>query len=136
MQALAAIEAIVKRKDNMMGVEYELVNISKKERITFTHLAGSKRRELAGNPAQAAVTTWYLLTNQGDNIQFVSDSDNDWPFSVGKRGDQHDYPDKTFDVVSALIQQGILEDVGYLYQDEEEPETVFVKNIVNVWMDS
>jgi len=56
-----------------MGVEYTLVNNTKKERVSFFRMEGAKMRELAGNPAQAAVTTWYLLNNQGDDIQFVSD---------------------------------------------------------------
>ena len=119
-----------------MGVEYELVNFTKKERISYAHLAGSKMRELAGNPAQAAITTWYLINNQGDNIQFVSDTYDDWPFPEGKRGDQFSFSDKTFEIVSELIERGGLEDEGFLYQDEEEPDKIFVKNIVNVWMEN
>ena len=65
-----------------MGVEYILINETKKEQITFIHLNGSKKSELAGNAAQSAITTWYLLSNQGDQIQFVSDTYDDWPFQT------------------------------------------------------
>lgn len=116
-----------------MSAGYELVNQTKKERITYAHLEGSKARELAGNPCQASVTTWYLLKNQGDEIQFLSDTYDDWPFTSGKRGDQHSYPDKTFEVVNELIEQGILKDIGYAFQDEDEPETIYEKRIINVW---
>ena len=70
-----------------MGIEFELVNQTKKELISFCHLNGSKKRELAGGSAQSALVTWYLLQNQGDEIQFVSDSDSDWPFSEGRKCD-------------------------------------------------
>ncbi|WP_144394377.1 hypothetical protein [Pleionea sediminis] len=70
-----------------MGVEYILVNETKKEMVCFSHLNGSKMRELAGNAAQSAVVTWYLLNNRGDQIQFVSDTQDDWPFKTGCRDD-------------------------------------------------
>jgi len=118
-----------------MGAAYILVNNTKREKISFTHLEGSKPRELAGNPCQAAVTTWYLLKNQEDEIQFVSDTYDDWPFKTSNRDDTLAYVDKTFDVVEALIEQDILKDLGFEYIDKDEPETVFVRKIVNVWID-
>ena len=63
-----------------MGAEYILINETKKEMVSFAHLNGNKKRELAGNEAQSAMVTLYLLNNQGDQIQFVSDTHNDWPF--------------------------------------------------------
>ncbi len=64
-----------------MGVGYELINKSKKEVITFSHLPASKERELAGNPVTAAITTWYLLKNLGDMIQFIPDqSDEEYEY--------------------------------------------------------
>ena len=49
-----------------MGVTYELVNRTKKEVIFYSHIPAGKARELAGNPAAVAVTTWYMLQNRGE----------------------------------------------------------------------
>ena len=117
-----------------MGVQYELVNQTKKERITYAHLDGSKARELAGNPCQAAITAWYLLQNQGDEIQFVSDAYGEWPFRSEKDINCGEYPDKTDEVVEQLIEKGILKDIVYSFQDDDEPDSVYVRNIINVWM--
>lgn len=116
-----------------MGVEYTLVNETKKEMVSFSHLNGSKMRELAGNAAQSAIVTWYLLNNQGDQIQFVSDTYDDWPFKTGSRDKAWSYPDKTDEIVSELIKQEILRDNGMLHVDEDEPETVYTRDIINVW---
>jgi len=117
-----------------MGVLYTLVNQTKKETINFSHLPVGKMREIAGNPASAAVVAWYLLTNPGDDIQFVSDTYDDWPFISGKRDDYLNYPDKTEQLISILIKEGILQDSGFDYKDEEDPENVYVRAIKNVWM--
>lgn len=116
-----------------MGVQYYLVNQTKKEMITFAHLSGSKKRELAGNGPQSAIVTWYLLENQGDKIQFVSDTYNEWPFESGCIDDLSNYPDQTDQVVSDLIDQGVLEDNGMLFVDDEEPDRVYERDIKIVW---
>jgi len=116
-----------------MAVEYILVNQTKKEKVSFLHLPGAKKRELAGGVASSSVVTWYLLNNQGDDIQFVSDTYNDWPFSKGKREDITKYPDKTFEILEELIKEGILKDEGMSYIDEDEPDTVYIKRYINVW---
>lgn len=116
-----------------MGVQYILVNNSKKEKVSFIHLPGSKPRELAGNPECAAVATWYLLHSIGDDVQFVSDSYGEWPFKEGTRADLDDFVDVTNTVVEQLIDSEILEDAGFLYLDEDEPEKVYVKKYVNIW---
>lgn len=116
-----------------MGAEYVLVNETKKEQITFAHLNGSKKRELVGNSAQSSIVTWYLLKNQGDQIQFVSDAYDDWPFKTGNRKAAFSYPDRTEELVAELIEQGILEDKGFLHVDEDEPEKVYTRDIINVW---
>lgn len=116
-----------------MGVEYILVNQTKKEMISFSHLNGSKMRELAGNVAQSAIVTWYLLNNQGDEIQFVSDTNDDWPFKRGSRNEAFRFPDKTDELVETLIEKEILEDNGYLHQDEEDPDSIYTRDIINVW---
>lgn len=116
-----------------MGVEYVLINETKKEMISFKHLNGSKKRELAGNFAQSSIVTWYLLQNQGDQIQFVSDTYDDWPFKSGSRDKSFSYPDRTEQILKDLIDQEILKDSGYLYRDESDPENIYIKNITNVW---
>ena len=116
-----------------MGVQYELVNFSKSEKITFAHLNGNKKHELAGNPAQSSIVTWYLLNNQGCDIQFVSDSYDDWPFPSGNRSDLESYRDVTLPIIDELIAHNILKDNGVLFEDEHEPDKVFIKDIVNVW---
>lgn len=117
-----------------MSSEYILVNQTKKEVISFAHLNGAKARELAGNSAQSAIVTWYLLENQGDQIQFVTDSGEDWPFETGSKRESWLYPDKTNEIIDALILLGVLSDSGFLYVDEEEPDTVYVRDIKNVWV--
>lgn len=40
-----------------MGVGYVLVNYTKQEVVTYSHIPATKARELAGNPVSAAITT-------------------------------------------------------------------------------
>ena len=116
-----------------MGIEYTLVNETKKERIAFSNLNGNKKRELAGNAAQSAIVTWYLLNNQGDEIQFVSDGGVDWPFKSGSRDGSLEYQDRTDELLADLVENKILKDNGFLYVDGDEPEKVYVKDFINVW---
>jgi hypothetical protein len=116
-----------------MGVRYTLVNRTKKEELSFSHLLGSKMRELAGGAATSALVTWYLLKNQGDDIQFVSDTYEDWPFSKGKLEDLSSYQDRTEEYLKQLINEGILQDNGFEFRDEDEPDTVYIKDYENVW---
>ena len=73
-----------------MGVGYILVNQTKKQVIWFAKLPVNTMEEIAGNPASASIVTWYLFQNQGDAIQFVSDTYDEWPFSEGSREDLHE----------------------------------------------
>ena len=116
-----------------MGIGYILVNATKRERVSFAHVAASTSRELAGLPAAAAITTWYLLQHSGDQIAFVSDTYDDWPWGDGVRPDLSAYPDVTDQVVEGLIQVGILADDGRDVFDPSEP-AVYVRRLRNVWM--
>lgn len=118
-----------------MGISYILVNQTKKEKIDFTHLPVSTLKEIAGNPASSAIVAWYLANNQGDDIQFVSGTYDDWPFKSGKRNDDLNYPDKTEELIATLIDEGILKDVGIRYKDEDDPENIYIREIINVWLD-
>ena len=117
-----------------MSTGYELINQSKKEKISFYHLPVSTKNEIAGNPVSASIVSWYILNNQGDEIQFVSDTHDDWPFSSGVRGDHENYADQTELLITKLISLGILQDNGISYQDEDDPENVYIRAISNVWL--
>jgi hypothetical protein len=99
-----------------------LINKSKQEIIGFAHLPAGKARELAGNPVTAAITTWYLLQNSGDNILFAEEEHIEDGFA-----------DVTNHVIEILIQNGILQDNGIEVFDEEEPD-IYVRRLENVWM--
>ena len=108
-----------------MGTTYTLVNETKKECITYAHLPASGAREIAGCPAAASISTWYLLRNLGDTIRFVSDQD--------PMRDPSSYDEVTDQMVDQLISEGTLRDDGYIYQDEDDPEAIFVKQYTNIW---
>ncbi len=117
-----------------MGVGYSLVNHTKREVVDFAHIPASKKRELAGNPAASAITTWYLLENAGDDISFVSDTYEDWPFPEGSKEDMQSYPDVTDRIVDVLIANGILSDHGRSYVDPDDPDVVYERDLRNVWI--
>ncbi len=117
-----------------MGVGYSLVNHTKREVVGYLHVPASKARELAGHPAAAAITTWYLIENKGDDISFVSDTHDDWPFAEGSREDLKSYADATEKVIEELIEVGILEDRGKSFEDPEKPDSVFERDLQNVWV--
>lgn len=118
-----------------MGVGYILVNQTRREVIGFDRLPVSKARELAGNPVSAAITTWYLLQHRGEQIAFVSDTEDDWPFPTGSAVDFSGYNDVTDEVVRQLIEASILRDDGIAWVDQTEPESIYYRALTNVWME-
>ncbi|SET17766.1 hypothetical protein [Paenibacillus sp. NFR01] len=106
-----------------MGQGYVLVNQSKGEIISFSHLPASKARELTGNPVTAAMTTWYLLRNIGNQISFMEEEN----VPLG-------YCDVTNLVINDLIRNDIIEDRGIEVIDSNEPE-IFIRQLRNKWMD-
>lgn len=115
-----------------MGTCYTLVNVTKNEQVAFTNLPFSKGREIAGNPAGAAMVAWYLLRNPGDLIGFVGD-DIQSPFPGIGHAELVGFPDRTDEVLAELIQKGVLVDCGVLYMDGEDPGN-FCRDIRNAWM--
>ncbi|WLQ13547.1 hypothetical protein O5O45_27855 [Hahella aquimaris] len=103
-----------------MSVGYEHINQTKKERITFAHLPVSTQNEIVGHPVSATMVCWYLMNNIGDDIQFVSDTYDDWPFRSGQRKDYLAYPDRTDAIIATLVQEGVLQEDGVLYLDKDE----------------
>jgi len=118
-----------------MGVGYTLVNHTKKELIGFGHIPAKKARELAGNSVSAAIVTWYMLENLGDNIAFVSDTYDDWPFP-GERNELSMYDDVTDLVVTSLVNAEILVDERIAWADEDEPDVIYMRALRNKRMDS
>lgn len=106
-----------------MGQGYVLVNKSKRELISFAHLPASKARELSGNPVTAAMTTWYLLNNIGDQISFIEEEHI-----------ANDYCDVTNRLIDNLVASQIIEDHGIEMFDPSEPE-IFIRLLRNIWMD-
>lgn len=116
-----------KWEERRMPVGYILVNLTKKEQIVFAHLPVNKAREICGNPVSAAIVSWYLLRNSGDQILFLDDcSPKDIAFQALR--------EVTDQVITELIDQEILEDHGIAWQDEREPATVFIRDIRNRWL--
>jgi hypothetical protein len=115
-----------------MGVGYCLVNYTKKEWLVYLHIGAQKAFELTHNPVSAAITTWYLLQNSGDNISFVSDTYDDWPFPDGSQNDLKDYQEVTDRVVDEMIENGILIDEGRKVFCEDEPD-IYIRKLKTVW---
>lgn len=113
-----------------MSASYQLANLTRHERVSFEHVGAWKRSELCGNPAAAAITSWYLFHRIGDRIVFVPDEQVDGVTWVSIE----DWPDCTDQIVCELIDYGILADEGLRWQDEEESH-LYVRNLQNIWMD-
>jgi hypothetical protein len=116
-----------------MAEWYTLWNTTKRECLVFTHVGASTARELAGNPAASAITTWYLLKHPGDHILFA-------PFGevpeILRSADVNaqSFPDRTDEVIDSLIANKILKDFGFTFQDDDERDSVYVRDLRNVWM--
>ena len=117
-----------------MGTPYELVNITKKEIVSFFRIPASKARELAGNPVSSAITTWYLLTHLGDQITFMSTQEPIWPLESGSIRDVDEFTDVTDQIVEELIQNKILVDEGKVFYFDDEPE-IYDRKLRNIWME-
>jgi len=112
-----------------MGVGYFLVNLSKHEQITFAHLPVNTAKEICGNPVSAAIVSWYLIQHVNDSIRFVEDN-------TSRAMEYSKYPDQTDECIKELIDVKILEDRGFAWRDKDEPETVFIREVRNCWLDA
>jgi len=95
----------------------------------FLHIPVSSMCEIQRNPVSAHIVGWYKAQHPSDDIEFVSDTYDDWPFSVGSIGDLKDYEEITASVVNTLINLGAILDNGIAWQDEDEPNTVFIRDL-------
>ena len=112
-----------------MPVGYSLVNYSKKEKIIFLHLPVNTMNEIMENDASNLIVRFYKQQNAGDEIDFVSDTYNDWPFSGGDKSEITTYKEITEEIVSALLRKGLIVDLGIEYQDEDEPDNIYIRKL-------
>ncbi|TGL61368.1 hypothetical protein [Leptospira sarikeiensis] len=112
-----------------MNIGYILINTTKKEIIHFLHVPVITDREITASPVGAAISTWYLLKNSGDQIGFIPDNvdelSDDWPFKDISSKEIDSYEEVTDRVISDLIENQILEDQGIDILDPSEPELYY-----------
>ena len=116
-----------------MGVQFELINLDKKELISFSGIGvGGKLRELSGMIITGNIVTWYLLHNIGDRISFINDTEgaqvlfgNSYSLTDFSRFD-----DVTLRTINELIEVEILQSTGAgkINEEGEIPNMTF-KNI-------
>ena len=111
---------------------YTLWNATKRERVSFVHVSASSAREIAGQPAAAAIVAWYLVKNPGDEISMLPEGSYP-PSLVAASVNPLNLPDRTNHYVELLIAEGILKDEGFLSRDEDEPASIHVRDLRNVW---
>jgi hypothetical protein len=117
-----------------MGEMCSIFNATKKEQISFDHIDASTPRECAGNSASSAIIAWYLSTNRGDRITFIGDYDDTENLPFGLSSEEiYSWPDKTNEIVDALIENKILEDHGKNYEDVDDPENIYIRDLRNCW---
>lgn len=117
-----------------MGVGYSLVNIDKKQQISFNRVdTGTKLRELSGTVIASTIVTYYLLSNLGDRIGFLIDTDD--IFIVCGQNYELDYftdfVDVTEKVIEELIEKEIIKDRGIIWIDKED--NLFYRDLINIW---
>ncbi|HYG14313.1 MAG TPA: hypothetical protein VEC12_01070 [Bacteroidia bacterium] len=117
-----------------MGTWHILINIDKKEKISFSNVdTGLKLRELSGTAIAGSIVTCYLLNNVGDKITFINDSDEEF-FLFGEKYKSNSftaYREVTDEIVSLLLEQGVYKQEGIIIVDKED--NLFYKNLVNIW---
>lgn len=117
-----------------MGVGHILVNIDKKQQVGFYNVdTGTKLRELSGTVIASTIVTYYLLTNTGDRIGFINDTEDS--FIVCGKNYKSDYfinfVDVTENIIEELIEEGIIKDNGILWIDKEN--NLFNRDLINIW---
>ncbi|MBD5779927.1 hypothetical protein IEN85_10545 [Pelagicoccus sp. NFK12] len=115
-----------------MGTYHTLVNLTKKETLSFAKVSGMKAREITGNPASSAMVTWYMLKNSGDRIGFMPD-DGTNPFVDVDPIEIQDFEEKEEEIIDELLREGILVDCGSTYLDDDDP-SIFSRDLRNGWM--
>lgn len=117
-----------------MGMGYILVNIDKKQQVGFYNVnTGTKLRELSGTIIASTIVTYYLLTNSGDRIGFINDTQDS--FIICGQNYKSDYfvgfADVTDKIIEELIKEEIIKDNGIIWIDEED--NLFDRDLINIW---
>ena len=119
-------------KDMENEESYLLVNFTKKEFVMFKFSDGTAKA-LAGDPAAAAVITWYFLNNLGDHVSLISESFIGWPASIDRK-DFGSYREVEDEVIDSLLSSGILIDDGTeTYTDEDLGIERSRRILRNIW---
>jgi len=120
-----------------VALQYELVNATKRERLSLSALPGRTKHDIAGNPAAAAIVAWYMMEHPRDRITFVTDDIADahpaWPLRGVTRAELERYRDVTVDVITTLVAAGILEERGRGFVETADRGRVVVRDLRNVW---
>ena len=116
-----------------MGAMYDLYNFTKRERVGCHRLGATTRNEHLYKSACGAVVLWYLFGHAGDKLAFVSDYDaqagREFFGEVTSYAMLAEFVDKTDETVASAIEAKVLEDHGFLFRDEDEPDTVYVRDL-------
>lgn len=117
-----------------MGAWYILVNMDKREIINFYQInTGMKLRELSGTVIASTIVTYYMLTNIGDRIGFIDDTN----YILNVCGEYYKpeyfdgFTDVTDRIVENLIRDEIIKDNGIIWVNKED--NLFVKDLLNIW---
>ena len=100
----------------LKGICLQLVNATRREKLSFEHLGLGKRWEWTLNAPAAAAATLYLVEHSGDEIAFVGDAGG-WPFRTGSRDDLPAYRDVTREVLVRIADTGALGRLAGLQSD-------------------
>ncbi len=117
-----------------MAKGYRLVNLDKKHQIGFYNVnTGTKLRELSGTVIASTMVTYYLLTNLGNRIGFINDTEDHF-IVCGQNYKSDffvDFIDITDKIIEELIEKEIIEDNGIVWIDQDE--NLFYRNLTNIW---
>ncbi len=97
--------------------------------ITFLNLPVNTMNEIMGNEVSSLIVRWYKDQNTNDEIDLISDTYDDWPFSGGDRSEMASYKEITEETLFILIKKGLVKDLGIEWQDEDEPDTVYIRKL-------
>ena len=117
-----------------MGVGYYLANIDKKQIIHFYKVdSGNKVLELSGTVIASTIVTYYLLTNIGDRIGFINDTESSYVVCGQKYPYEYfkDFEEVTDKVIEELIKKDIIKDNGIVWIDKEEDS--FYRDLINIF---
>jgi hypothetical protein len=117
-----------------MGLGFGLVNIDKRERISFSRVkTGTKKRELSGTIVSGSIITFYMIKNIGDRITFVDDHSSQFQLFEKEFtwADFLEFKDVTDGIIEELINNEILKDVGVIWIDKEE--NLYFRDLRNIW---